>query len=71
MTEKNEFLKLLMEDIAVLHNLCIKNASHYKQVHDILLGAENALQSGAYEDLSDDEFKEMIKKDIEDISRLW
>lgn len=69
---KNEFLTNLMEDFAVLHNICINDASKYKQMHEILLGIQNALQSGSYDDMFYDEFKQMVLKDLEDIiNKSW
>ena len=69
--KKNEFIRELLQDIAVLHNMSLKKAAHYKQIHQLLLGAENALASHAYDDLSDEEFQDMIKKDITDIVKGW
>lgn len=65
--KKNDFLLNLIQDLAILHNMHIKKASKIKQLHGVILGAQNALESGIYDDIDYEEFKSMIEKDLEDI----
>lgn len=69
--DKQNYIDDLIEDFAVLHNLYIKNASHMKQIHSILMGMQNALQSGMYDELELEEFKKIISKDLTDIMHQW
>lgn len=65
--QKNEYLIDLLEDFAVIHNIYIKEAARYKQLHNILLGAQNALHSGIYDDIDFDEFQNLIKNDLDGV----
>lgn len=65
--KKSDFLQDLAMDFAAIHNTSVKKAATFKNLYDIVLGAKNALDSGAYEDLTLEEFQDMIKKDLEDI----
>lgn len=65
--QKNDYLLDLIQDLAIIHNLHIKEAGRLKQLHGILLGAQNALESGMYDDVDYEEFKSMIRNDLEEI----
>lgn len=67
MDKKTEYLSMLIEDFAILHNIYIKEASQLKQLHSVLLGTQNALESGMFDEMSDDEFQHMVQTDLEHI----
>lgn len=67
MDKKIEYLSMLIEDFAILHNIYIKEASQLKQLHSVLLGTQNALESGMFDEMSDDEFQHMVQTDLEHI----
>ena len=62
--DKQVFINDLLEDYAVLHNIYIKNAMNIKQIYSILLGTKNALESGIYDDIDFEQFKEIVSKDL-------
>ena len=62
--DKQVFINDLIEDYAVLHNIYIKNAMNIKQIYSILLGTKNALESGIYDDIDFEQFKEIVSKDL-------
>ena len=69
--QKMKLLNDMVEDCAVLHNQFIREAGHMKQLHSLLLGMQNALESGAYDDLTYEEFEQLIFQDITDIEKTW
>lgn len=62
--KKNDYLQELFGTFAVIHNITMKEAVMWKKLYDMVSGAKNALEFGEYDDLTFEDFKNLIDDDL-------